>query len=43
MSGDDEMLQLQLLPSSLLVVADSVSGEPMLIMKGRGNADSKMG
>lgn len=42
MSGDVEMLQLQLLPSSLLVVADSLSEGPMLIMKGREKADTKV-
>lgn len=38
MSGDVEMLQL----SSLLVIADSLSEGPMLIMKGRKRADNKI-
>lgn len=35
MSGDVEMLLLQLLLNSLFVIADSLSEGPMLIMKGR--------
>lgn len=41
MNGDVEMLQ-QLLLYSLFVIADSLSEGPMLIMKGRKRADSKM-
>lgn len=41
MSGDVEILQQLLLLNSLLVVADSLSEGPMLIMKGRKRADNK--
>lgn len=41
MSGDVEMLLVQVLLYSLFVIADSLGEGPMLIMKGKGKAEQQ--